>query len=386
MTSRGRFLAGSLAASASAALTPAGAQTLALQTSVAVLCPLTGPDASSGQALVNGVRGAIDDANFTRLPNDRFYALRTFDDQNTVAFALLSSRFAIDDQTQSVAIGHLSGKVTDAVLQFYANANMPIVVPAASTDSLTAHGYRNVFRLPTKDTTEGILHARVVKRDKRGSKIAVVSFAQADYGPAVASAFARQAQADGLSATPVQIDADSPDYPAAARAALAAQPDLVFIAGLARDLGGIIPALRTAGYRGNFNGSQGCFDAGLAPSYGDAVEGFIVSSSMPPLNQVPAISRIKVDYESRYGGLNPISAFGYAAMQMVVTASRRMGTNSRIVLARAFAQPIAFDTMVGSFTFDPFGDTNDPNVYFYQLTKGNWSYLHAAHPSGYIGR
>ena len=37
-------------------------------------------------------------------------------------------------------------------------------------------------------------------------------------------------------------------------------------------------------------------------------------------------------------------------------------------------------------SFDAFGDTMDPNVYFYRLEGGTWHYVRAAHPSSYIVR
>lgn len=385
MSSRRGFLGAVAAAVAASRELPASAQGFSNQVNVAVLCPLSGPQRQAGEQLANGVRGAIDDANRTRTALDKFWSIRTFDDEDSIASALLQSRFAIADQNLSLAIGHLSGKITDLVVRYYAEAGMPLIVPATSYDPITAHGYRTVFRLPTKDSVEGILHAKYVKREGRGKRIAVC-YQNGDYGPDVANAFMQQTRADGFPVADVQLSYDRPDFAGAAQTALAQKPDLVFLAGLARDLGPIVPALRSAGYTGSFDGSQGFFDGGVPATYGNAVEGLTISSSMPPLNIVPAAMYIKNDFEQRYGALGPLSAFGYAATQIFVTAVRRVSSTQRITLARTIAQPIAFDTLVGSFTFDPFGDTSDPNVYFYQLQNGNWRYQRAAHPSSFIVR
>lgn len=384
MSSRRRFLSGTAALGAAAHALPAGAQ-IAPQASVAVVGPLSGNDAQLGAQLVNGVRGCLDDTNGIRGLMDRFWSLRTFDDQNTLANALLVARFAIDDQTQSAAIGHLSGKITSQMIRYYADANMALIVPAATTDTVTTQGYRNVFRLPTKDSTEGVLHARFVKAEKRGQKIGVV-YLDGDYGPDVAGTFLKQTSGDGLSPFEVKLAHDRPDFSAAAGTIAAQEADLVFFAGLAPALGPLIPALHAAGWHGRLDGSAGFFDGGLWPSYGALVEGSIVSSSMPPLQIVPSALSIKTEYESRYGPMSPIAAFAYAATQIFITAVRRFNSTSRLTVARAIAQPIAIDTLVGSFTFDPFGDPQDPNVYFYQLSGGTWHYLRAAHPSSYIVR
>jgi len=378
MSSRSEFLA-NLGAPLLAQLTP--------QASVAVEGPMTGPEAQSGLQLLSGVRGALDDANGQRALLDRFWTLRTFDDQGTLAQALLVSKFAMDDQNQLAAIGHLSGKITNDLVRYYANVNMPLIVPATTYDRVTSQGYRNVFRLPTKDSTEGILHAKYVKRENRGKAIAVVYFDNNDvYGIDVARAVAGQARADGLTTFEVKLPTDRPDFDAAARSTAAQHPDLVFLSGLARDLGPMIPALRTAGFHGVFDGPSGFFDGALAPSYGDSIEGLVISTSMPPLQIVPSALAIKTNYEQHYGAMTPLAAFGYAATQIFITGVRRFPAIARITIARALAQPIAIDTLVGSFTFDPFGDPQDPNVYFYELRGGTFRYLRAAHPSSYIVR
>jgi len=388
MTSRRAFLGGaaSITAAVAAPASPASAQFAPLA-SVAVIGPESGAQVQLGQQMVNGVRGCFDDINGLRTTaSTRFWAVRPFDDQNALANALLVSRFAISDQNQCGAIGHLSGKITSQVLRYYADANMALIVPAATTDSITAQGYRNVFRLTTKDSTEGTLHAKFIAAEKRGKKVAVVYVDGGDYGPEVAGTFLKQTGGDGLNPVDVKLSNDRPDFEGAATTIVQSQADLVFFAGLAPSLGRLVPALRNAGWNGQFDGSAGFFDAGLWPSYGKQIEGLIVSTSMPPLQIVPAALAIKSQYEGTYGPMSPIAAFAYSAAQIYVTAVQRFSSTSRVMVARAIAQPIPIQTLVGTFTFDAFGDPMDPNVYFYRLEGGTWHYVRAAHPSSYIVR
>jgi len=402
MTSRRTFIGALTAAAGSALAAPAAAQLVPLPTavpapipgqfqgvapvaSVAVIGPLSGAAAQAGQQLVNGVRGAFDDANTTGALLNHFWSLRPFDDQNTLANAMLMSRFAIDDATQSLVIGHLSGKVTSAVIRTYSDNNIALVVPAATTDSITSQGYRNVFRLPTKDSTEGLLHAKFIKKEKSGQRIAVV-YQDADYGPDVARTFLGQIAGDGLTPIDIKLAHTLIDFANVASGIVSAQADVVFFAGLAPALGPLIPALKTAGWSGAFHGSAGFFDGGLWPTYGKSIDGLVVSTSMPPLQIVPSAVAVKSQYEQRYGPMTPIAAFAYSAAQIFITAVQRFNSTQRLLVARALTQPIAFDTLVGSFTFDPFGDPQDPNLYYYQLHDGAWHYLRADHPSSYIVR
>ncbi|MGH7715320.1 MAG: ABC transporter substrate-binding protein, partial [Vulcanimicrobiaceae bacterium] len=227
MTSRRTFLGGATAVAAAGGASPALAQ-LAPLASVAVMGPETGGQAALGQQLVNGVRGCFDDINGLRTTvSTRFWSVRPFDDQNTLANALLVSRFAIEDINQSGAIGHLSGKITSQVLRYYADANMPLIVPAATTNSITAQGYRNVFRLTTKDSTEGTLHAKFIAKEKRGKKVAVV-YLDGDYGPDVAGTFLQQTSSDGFNPVDVKLSNDRPDISGAVATIVESKADLVF--------------------------------------------------------------------------------------------------------------------------------------------------------------
>lgn len=263
MSTRARFLAGAAAGAGAAAALPASAQ-FAPQLSIAVMCPLSGTDRASGEQLLAGVRAALDDANRTRSLADRSYTVKTFDDENTIAGAMLNANFATDDQTQSAAIGHLSGKATDYTLRAYAGASMPLIVPGSSYDAITSHGYRNVFRLPTKDSVEGQLHAKYVLREGRGRNIAVL-FQDGDYGFDVANGFITQARSDKLTAAEHRFAWEKPNFPAVAQEVVASAPDLVFLAGIARDMGPVVPALRAAGYKGPFSASRGSSTAVSPP-------------------------------------------------------------------------------------------------------------------------
>ncbi len=387
MIGRGTFLggasalaAGALARSASAAF---GDQAMNAVTTFGVVAPFTGDDLRLGEQIGNGVRAAIDQANLMRGPLDRVFAMRTFDDQNTLATAIVNAQFACDDASIACVIGHLSGTITDAVLRTYALAGMPIIVPAATFDRITSHNYPYVYRLTTKDSTEGRLAAKTFGAEVK-PKQAVVLSQDGDYGYDVAIGAVQQLDADKIPVKAFTFSWDKADFAAIARQTVALAPDVVFLAGLARDMGPILPALRAAGYKGPFYASQGFFDQRTILKYGADAEGLTASSSMPPLALAPSAFRFLTDFESRYGQMSPLSAFSYAATQIAIAACRRVGAADRAAAARSLALPYAYDTIAGTFQFAPGGDPSDPNVYFYTVTGGKWKYAHAARPSTFV--
>ena len=387
MIGRGRFLGGASALAAGTLARSAGAslldQNLAAVTTIGVVAPLTGKDLRFGEQIGDGVRAAIDDTNQRRGSLDRIFAMRTFDDENALATGIVNAQFACDDASITCVIGHLSGSITDVALRTYALAGLPVIVPASSFDRLTSHNYPYVYRLATKDSTEGRLAAKTFTAQLK-PKQAVVLSQDGDYGYDVALGAVQQLDADKIPAKALSFPWDKADFAGVAQQTLALNPDVVFLAGIVRDMGPIVPALRAAGYKGAFYASQGFFDPLTASKYGADAEGLTVSSSMPPLAFAPAVFRLRTDYESKYGQITPLAAFSYAAAQIAIAACRRVGASNRAAAARSLAMPYAYDTMVGTMQFSPTGDPIDPNLYFYTLTGGAFKYARAAHPSTFV--
>ncbi|HEV3156786.1 MAG TPA: branched-chain amino acid ABC transporter substrate-binding protein [Candidatus Baltobacteraceae bacterium] len=352
---------------------------------IAVVGPFTGDYAGLGTQMENGVHGAVDEANRLRSSFDRFFTVRTFDDQNTTSGGVLASQFAISDTSIGAAIGHLSGRITEATEQRYDQSNLPLIVPTSSYEGVTAHQHPNVFRLPTKDSVEGRLGIQYLINTFKAKTIAVLS-QDGDYGTDVAAAALAELRSRKLPLAPQRFARKDADFADVARKTLAASPDAVYLAGMIADMGPAVAELRKAGYTGPFLASQGFFDPSTIAALGKNGHDFVASSSMPPLNFAPADSQLLQDYSGHYGRMTPISAFCYAAAQIVIAASRRTAAADRATLLHALLAPIPATTIIGSFQFQPDGDPLDPNLYFYRIKNDTWSYIQSAHPSTFLSR
>ncbi len=387
---RGRFAAGAAVGAALAGIArPASAAfgdaSVTGTETFGVVAPFTGDYIRQGEQMANGVRQAIDDANLFRGSFDRAYTLRTFDDQNLLATGLVNAEFACDDPTVISVIGHYSGRITEAAMQTYINNKTLVICPASSYDRLTEHGYGNILRLVAKDSTEGRRAAEyVVKNVKPAAASAAVLYQDGDYGADVADGFGQALGENKIKVTPVSFSWDKPKYDDAATAAMAAKPDVVYLAGTLKDMGPMLSQLRGAGYTGPLYASQGFFDAATIQKFAGSAEGLTVSSSMPPLAIAPGAFRIKSDFERRYGAFTPLSAFSYAAAQILITLVRRTGAQDRIAVLRSLTSSSTFETVVGPITFQNDGDPQEVNVYFYRVVNGAWKYVGSALPSSFV--
>ncbi len=377
---RSQFLA-SLGAS-SVALTNS---TFTSTISIAVVGPFSGPARQLGLQLQSGAQGAVDEYNnYTAAlsTSSTAYQIRTFDDQNSIASAVLQAQFATGDSTIVGAVGHISADATLQAIPTYGNAQMPLIIPASTDDRLTATTYHNVFRLATKDSDEGAIFARVIAKQFR-PKVPYVFVQDADYGADVANGFIDMMSQLKIVTPYQQFSYATPDFPAVVTKAIAANMDFAFLAGTVGDMGPIVGVLRDKGYTGPIGASQGFFDP-RTTKLGPAANDILVSSSMPYLTLAPTSVRALNDYQAHRGQITPLAAFGYAAVQVIISQMQRSGATVRNTVLNAIQTGLPTDTLVGTFSFAATGDSIDPQLYFYTMRDGKFAYAHEAHPSSFM--
>ena len=375
---RGEFLGGSVAALVGGAVAPN--QGFLQQVNLGVNVPLTGPLANYGNEIVRGIQACVDETNrFTPSPT-HFWGVRTFDDQNSPTVATSNVFVAASDPSVIGMIGNLTAETTLAALPQYANASFAIVVPSVTADVITDRGFRNVFRLPTKDSTEGQLYARSVLG--KGSNVVALATA-GDYGASIANGLIAQARADKRDGSLVDVNPTA-DPANIAAVVLKRKPSHVFLAGKPERFGPIAKALRKQGYTGEFGASDSFFSASVVDPYGEVMNGALVVTSQPPLERIPTIISLLRDFEAQVGSITAFSAFGYAAAQLLMQAFGRSNARDRFALLSQLQQGGTYNLIVGQYAFNFSGDASLPNVYLYRLTPKGFDYVKAAVPSGFI--
>jgi ABC-type branched-subunit amino acid transport system substrate-binding protein len=352
------------------------------QLTIAINAPLSGDRQGVGRQIADGVQGAIDEANRFSGYSTAF-TMRMFDDLDALAQSMVNVQFAAADPTVLAVIGGTDGPLLTSSLPTYANNQVPLLVPGSTADGVTAQGYRIVWRLPTKDSLEGQLYARFLAKRKQQPKFALAVTQEGDYGYDVARSFVDQAKNAGLHADGYHFPYDKPDYARAAKFILEQNPDYIVLCGTTDAMGPLIPALRSAGYAGAFGATEGFYNQATLQRYPHAFAGGFISTSFPPLDRAPDVLNALTDFRARYP-VTALSAFAYAATQIVISTARRTGANNRLTMMSALQRPSSYDTIVGSFEFLPTGDPVDPNVYFYTVADGKFKFIAPAHATSFV--
>ncbi|MHB8177491.1 MAG: ABC transporter substrate-binding protein [Vulcanimicrobiaceae bacterium] len=373
------------AALAAASATPLRAQQVspfARQLTLAVIVPLSGPLQAYGQQVVTGVQGAVDEANRYSLQSTFVFGMRSFDDQNSPAVGATNVQVAVADPSIVAILGSLRPDVILSMLPQCANTGFALLVPATSADVITKRGYRNVFRLPTSNRMEGQLFASsVLPKIKPSFALAVAQ--DSAYGREVARGFLAQATVDRHN-TEVLPYAHGDDPAIVAQAIVQKKVDYVFLCGVPSVLGPLAPALRKAGYAGEFGAGDGFFAQPTIKQFGVALAGATIAAQLPPLGRAPSDAIALVDYQQNFGAMTALSAYGYAAAQIAISAAQRSVTTSRFTLLQQLQMMGSYNTMVGPMSFTFTGDQTDPNIYLYKISGKRFTFDRAAHPTSFV--
>ncbi|MGB8519108.1 MAG: ABC transporter substrate-binding protein, partial [Candidatus Tumulicola sp.] len=333
--------------------------------------------------VVRGVQAAVDETNRFTAPISRVWGMRAYDDRNDVALAATNASVAAADSTVIGIVGNLTAPMTLAALSRYANVNFALVVPTVTADAVTNRNYHNVFRLPAKDSTSGRLFASTVLPEKRGVSALAVSL-DGDYGYDVARGFVQEAKSERHDADVLLFPVKGFDPAQAARTVLQHSPGYVFLCGTTAGLGPLAEALRLAGYRGDFGASDGFYNGDTLATYSKTLDGAYVASSLPPLERIPSAVGLLTDFQREVGPITAFSAYGYAAAQVLISASRRSAAYTRVSLLSSMQRSPTITTLVGQYNFNVFGDPLIPNIYVYTVSGGGFKFARPAVRNGFI--
>jgi branched-chain amino acid transport system substrate-binding protein len=357
--------------------------TFLTQYTIGVCVTLSGPLGKYGTEVVRGVQAAVDESNRFTTPIGHVWGMRTYDDRNDSAQAASNASVAAADSTVIGLVGNLTKQMTLAALPRYANVNFAVVVPTVTANAITARGYHNIYRLPANDTNAGQLFGSTVLEKKRGITALAVAL-DGDYGSDVARGFIQGARGNRVGADVLLFPQSGFDPAAAARSVLDRSPQYVFFAGKTVELGSLAEAVRLAGFTGEFGASDGFYNSDTIANYAPTFDGAFVASNLPPLDRVPSAIGLLTDFENEVGAITALSAYGYAAAQVIISAAGRTGAGTRFSLLTTMQRNPSFTTLVGQYGFSVNGDPLIPNIYIYQVGKKGFSFSRPAIRNGFV--
>jgi len=350
-----------------AGLAFAGAATA--QIKIGVAGPITGPNASFGAQLTNGVSQAAEDINKAGGILGQQLTVEQGDDVSDPKQGVSVANKFVGDGVKWV-VGHFNSGVTIPASEVYQDNGVLMITPSATNPKVTERGLWDVFRTCGRDDQQGKLWADYAKANLKGKKIAVVHD-KTTYGQGLADAAVGFMKTDGI--TPVLyegVNTGEKDYSAIVSKIKASGADFLMWGGLHTEGGLIVRQMRDQGMNTVMISGDGITDNEFASIGGPGVEGTLMSFGPDPRNN-PGAKDVVAEFRAKGFEPEAYTLYSYAAVQVMKQAAEKAKSLDPKKMAEVMHSGVTFKTVLGDIALDKKGDRTTVDYVWYVWKKGD---------------
>ena len=340
---------------------------------IAVVGPITGPNAAFGEQMKRGAEMAVKDINAKAACSARSSTLEVGDDACDPKQAVAVANDVVDKKVVFVA-GHFCSARRSRPRRSMHEEGILQITPASTnpalTDDAAKKGWNNVFRVCGRDDAQGAVAGKYLAEHYKGKKIAIVHDKSA-YGKGLADETKKAMNTAGLKEADVRGD-----HPGRQGFHRADQQDEAgqHRRDLFRRLSSRGRADRPPGAR---PGSEGAADRRRRAGHRGVLEDYRAGRR----GHDDDLRARSAQGPGRQGGCRQFMAEGYnpegytlytyAAIQAFKDAAEKAGSTDADKL-QAQLHGHSFNTVLGPIKFDDKGDIVNPQYVFYVWSKGQY--------------
>lgn len=358
------------------ATAPGGAARAAgpLTVRIGFVAPLSGEYADYGRDLQDGVQLAIDEANAQGVKigdQTARFELVALDDRADPRLALQAAT-RLANQNVAAVVGHFSSGTAIPASRTYESAGIPMIVPSATNPVVTSQGFANVFSVISNDAQNAGIAGAWAVDEMKARRIAIVDDRSA-FGQGEADVFERTVKAHGGTVVAREFAAsDAIDFGPQLTRIEAADADLVYFGGLARQAAALVRQMKARGMNAHFVAGGGVAFPEFVRLAGTAGEGALAWEYGRPLAQLPDGPRFAQRFKSRFGtDVLAYAPFGYDAAWAAIHAMVAAKSANPDVYRSALST-LSFDGVTGHIAFDEHGALKNGSSTLYQVKQGAW--------------
>jgi len=303
--------------------------------------------------------------------------LVSYDDKNDIDVAVANAKEFTSDAEILCGVGHLSSRITIQAAEVYHRAGLAFISPSNTSTAVTDRGYLEINRIVGRDDRQGIAAARFAQ--SQGFTTAYIISHSGDYGGKNATAFKREADLIGLKISGNQTTALKEKFDSIITGVMAANPDMVYFAGLDDQAGPFVREARAAGFMGailSIGGSHTLLD--LAGPFSIEGGGMYYTETIAPVSYYPDAETFAQDYLLNYG-FSPISYVAQAydsagiCMKAIEEASKAKGGElpTRAEVANAIRALVDYKGITGTYNFNGKGDLTLADYFVYKVVTAD---------------
>lgn len=342
---------------------------------IGIAAPLTGPNASYGKDIVNGIDLAIDNVNSTHpaIAGKPVQFVRDAQDDQADPKTAVAVAQKFSDNRVAAVIGHFNSGATLPASKIYNSAGIPMLTPASTNPAVTQQGYENVFRLLANDDQDARAAAEYAVKTIKAKRIAVLDDRTA-FGQGEADIFEQNVKKMGGEIVDRQYtNTSAVDFSAQLTHIKASQADLVYFGGLDQQAALIAKKMRQLGLKAQLMTGGAVADDTFLAIAGASAEGTMAWETSAPLNESgPGGDYIK-NYKKRFGSdAITFSPYAYDAANMLMKTMMKAGSTKGDELIKA-VRKIEYSGITGDISFDKGGDRKKSTCTLYQVKNGKWA-------------
>ncbi len=340
---------------------------------VGVAAPLTGPEAKTGQAVLDGAQLAVDQCNKAGGVRGRRAAIVAMDDKDLPDDAEQTAQNLCRKRVAFV-VGHVDSGCSHRAAAVYLVNKVVMISPASTSPALTCSGNPFVFRVCGRDDQQGKQAAIWFVRHMPGHKVAVVHDGS-NYGRGLANEF--RINYEFLSGCQVlfkeTLARGQSDFSALIAKLKAAPPQMVYFGGVETDGAAMLKAIRAAGIPCGFMAGDGCFGDEFIEKAGKQEAEGAMATFTHDLGGRPVYREWLPGYKERFGAPGPFAVFGYTAAQVGLKAYAQAVYPPTSATLRDALHRLTFNTLLGPMKFDDRGDPNETPYAIWQVVGGKYT-------------
>lgn len=344
---------------------------------IATQSPLSGPQSIPGVSLQNGARLAIEQKAGSLLNKGFIVELMPWDDMANPDTGVANAEHIVAESTVLCLVGHLNSGVMIPSMEVYHSAGLAVVSPANTNPTITGRGYREINRIIGRDDVQGKV-SETFARQELGMQSVFIVHDGTSYGQGIADSFRQSAEANGVTISGYQAASDQSAFTQIISAIRAANPNMLYFAGLYLDAGVLFKQAREQGVSAQFMGPDGLDASDLVALAGNAAVGVHYTSIGRPASAYPGATQFIADYHNRFARPpQPFAAQAYDAAGVCLQAIERaieqndnqLPTRSQIADAtRATAD---YPGITGGVTFNENGDNLMATYFVMRVATSN---------------
>ncbi len=288
---------------------------------------LSGPLSVWGEAVVNGIEMAFEEANETGGVNDRTVRLIAKDDGYDSALAAQAVHELVETDRVFAILSPLGAPTTNVAAAAAAEQGILYLFPIASAGQIPPLQSPFGFAL-SKSTEDEIATglARIIET-RPGSNVGILA-SDDPFGQAVRAGARTQLSDMGTEPiADVTVARGVSDYSIPLRWLREHDVDVIVLSSIAEEAIGVMQAARRLRWRPTFLCPSPCYTPELAALGGEVVDGLFALGQMPiPYRDDPILAEWARDYEAKFGMIASAQALGaYRNARLFLDVLARVG-------------------------------------------------------------